>query len=467
MGKDWDKALPPREAFGEMYRVLKPGALAFVMSSPRQDLLWRMMSLLESVGFELRQSPLYWAYASGFPKAYDVGKGIDRKARRDYVKVAMELGIQPKSNASWRDWTIGEHSPSDKYWEEFKKVISEDDWKRIEREIIGKKDKLDSFKNGWGVGYTDYDQTKIDLTKPATPEAKRWDGWKSQTGLKPAVEVILMVNKPFSEKTIVDNVLKHGTGAVNVDACLIPFSSEQDDAQRIRHNTQGSWFTTNDDKRTIEKGRFPANLLVSDDVLDDGKISGAGVTGSGVVTQKNRGEWLPHNVYGERKVIHEDIPYLDKGGFSRYFSLDAWWMRTYPFLVVPKASKSERDEGLEQLPLIKNGHIASKTGGGGGWKKDSYKNPNLPRHNFHPTVKPLKLMTYLVTLGCPKGGVVLDPFVGSGTTLVASYLTGMSCIGVEIEEEYCVIADAKMRGKVKQKRLDREIEYSYEGEGVV
>ncbi|GAG48169.1 unnamed protein product, partial [marine sediment metagenome] len=65
MGKDWDSALPPKEAFTEMYRVLKSGALAFVMSSPRQDLLWRMMSLLESVGFELKQSPLYWAYASG------------------------------------------------------------------------------------------------------------------------------------------------------------------------------------------------------------------------------------------------------------------------------------------------------------------------------------------------------------------------------------------------------------------
>jgi len=79
MGKDWDKTLPPQEAFNEIIRVLKPGALFFVMSSPRQDLLWRMLAMLEGVGFELTQSYIDWIYKTGFPKAYDISKGIDKK----------------------------------------------------------------------------------------------------------------------------------------------------------------------------------------------------------------------------------------------------------------------------------------------------------------------------------------------------------------------------------------------------
>ena len=91
MGKQWDKALPPKEAFKEIYRVLKPGALAFVMSSPRQDLLWRMCALLEESKFELSQSFISWIYKTGFPKAYDVSKGIDKRNNRKR-KQYVELG---------------------------------------------------------------------------------------------------------------------------------------------------------------------------------------------------------------------------------------------------------------------------------------------------------------------------------------------------------------------------------------
>ena len=92
MGKKWDKALPPKEAFKEMFRVLKPGALAFVMSSPRQDVLCRMMLMLEDVGFELKQSPIWWCYASGFPKAYDVSKGIDKKLGKKRKIIGTDKG---------------------------------------------------------------------------------------------------------------------------------------------------------------------------------------------------------------------------------------------------------------------------------------------------------------------------------------------------------------------------------------
>ena len=227
MSKEWDKALPNIQAFKQMFRVLKPGALAFVMSSPRQDVLWRMLQMLENVGFELKQSFVSWIYKTGFPKAYDVSKGIDKK---------------------------------------FKK----------KRKVVGKRKKLDSFSEGYHSGDKegkDYSDINIEITEANSELAKKWNGWKSITGLKPALECILMVNKPMSEATIVDNVLKYGTGAMNVDGCRIPFKDNNDK----QHPDGFLWETKkgnvygggkglgNGEKRLTynNKGRFPANLLCS------------------------------------------------------------------------------------------------------------------------------------------------------------------------------------------------------------
>ena len=144
MGKDWDKALPSRGAFTEIIRVLKPGALAFVMSSPRQDLLWRMLALLEGVGFELTQSYIDWIYKTGFPKAYDVSKGIDRK--------------------------LGEEREGE-YIEPFGRE--------------GRKSPIQGFgTKGYSGG--ELKTNAVLRTKPTSELAEKWDGWKSQTGLKPA-----------------------------------------------------------------------------------------------------------------------------------------------------------------------------------------------------------------------------------------------------------------------------------------
>lgn len=93
MGKNWDKQLPPKEAFQEMFRVLKDGALAFVMSSPRQDVMWRMLKLLEDCGFEMRQSFISWVYASGFPKAADINKWIGIDIESEYCKIAVARAL--------------------------------------------------------------------------------------------------------------------------------------------------------------------------------------------------------------------------------------------------------------------------------------------------------------------------------------------------------------------------------------
>ena len=167
-------------------------------------------------------------------------------------------------------------------------------------------------------------------------------------------------------------------------------------------------------------GRFAANLLVSDDILNDGTT-----TKSVKRSPKNNKDNPDQMLYTPKKAIYSDEnTYDDEGGFSRYYSLDAWWNTrlnklpkevqiTFPFLRVTKASKKEKNDGLDSK-------------------------------NIHPTVKPLTLMSYLVTLGSRKGDVVLDPFMGSGTTPMACVTLDRIYIGIEREDEYFKIAEARV-----------------------
>jgi len=379
MGKEWDKTLPPMEAFEEVRRVLKPGALCFVMSSPRQDLMWRMMRLLEDAGFEMQQSFISWVYKTGFPKAYDVSKSIDKK-----------LGLKREE--------IGKYQPPE----------MEGEWNLKQDD--------DETVTGSGGTFTASKRRTLGITAPASDLAREWDGWKSQTGLKPALEPILMVNKPLSEKTIVDNVLRWGTGAINVDACRIPFQ-KQDKPQPFAGNKRAGEeygelsdiydLSTDGTKRAFyeanQKGRFPANLLVSDGALDTGEITES--TDRKKYVGKTYGSPNGRTYLSEKS---QGLGYSDIGDQSRYFDLDAW-AEHHGILDVAKPSSAERGEG-----------------------------------NIHPTVKPIKLMAYLIELGCPKDGVVLDPFAGSGTTCIACKRLARKYIGIEIDPEYIEIA----RGRV-------------------
>lgn len=401
MGKEWDKALPPRDAFVEMYRVLKPGALAFVMSSPRQDLVWRMCALLEESGFELSQSFISWIYKTGFPKAYDVSKGIDKKhglERTEHQKYIAPDG-KPRSGGT---------NPNPMDW-----------------------DKTSEEK-------------RFFVSSPKSEDAKKWDGWKAQTGLKPALEPILMVNKPHSEATIVDNVLRWGTGAINVDVCRIPIKNEKlpsGSGDRTNANLGNMWnpgWKGNEGNLTSPQGRFPANLLVSDDALDDGEITKSGrfedhhkITGA-----------RTREIYGKYadQEAHEMTFYGDEGSKSRYFDLDAWATH-HGFLDVAKPNTSERDFGLKGKKKIST----SKFNLNDGQKAERFDGAvSSPRRNTHPTVKPIKLMAYLIELGCPKNGVVLDPFVGSGTTCIAAKRLCRRYIGIELSEEYHALAVSRV-----------------------
>ena len=219
--------------------------------------------------------------------------------------------------------------------------------------------------------------------------------------------------------------------------------------------TSGFKSENNDTAEASPLGRFAANLLVSDDVLNDGKVR------KSVKSKTFHSGYESDNVTGMIDGIsHPGNQYSDEGTFSRYYDLDAWWesriqelpldvQATYPFMIVPKASKSEKNMGLDtlenkipdtndfkNLPSARSNTINTSSG----------KPRNvLPSKNFHPTVKPISLMSYLVTLGSREDDLVLDPFVGSGTTCIAAKLLNRKYIGMEMDSEYVVIAQERIK----------------------
>ena len=288
--------------------------------------------------------------------------------------------------------------------------------------------------------------------------------------------------KPLSEKTYVEQAMKNGKGCTWIDDCRIPYQNRKDyentcfgkqaDFKNSKismmnknnfNNSDVGCFNTN--VYSSELGRFPANLLVEDDVLNDGNDRKSGdLNPSHIIT-------TGIHQFSDEKT-HSQSPYKfyggDSGSFSRYFSLDSWWdekvkklppevQKVFPFLIVPKASKREKEEGIQGLqdkPMDfdsqtrTNKETADKYGAE---RKSVGK-------NHHPTVKPIKLMSYLVTLGSRPNETVLDPFMGSGTTGVACKMLGRKFIGVEMEEEYMKIAEARINAFKTQQKLDNEVE---------
>jgi site-specific DNA-methyltransferase (adenine-specific) len=288
------------------------------------------------------------------------------------------------------------------------------------------------------------------ITAPATPEAKALEGSYGGFQPKPAVEVIIVAMKPMDEKTFTSQALANGHGITWLDDCRIPYASNDEPTGGFGGMKIGIGKPTETQeydgaKECNTKGRFPANLLVSDDVLNDGRI----IKG-GTYNQYNKGggfDNLGDGTYNHGATIN------DKGSYSRYFDLDAW-SNQLPFLIVPKASKKEKNAGCEELEDKENEslgtcqHHCRKCG-----KKRMCNNPctckdpewYMPlQKNNHPTVKPLRLMSYLITMGSRPNQVVLDPFAGSGTTLVAAKQLGRRFIGIEMSAEYVEIINARL-----------------------
>ena len=257
-----------------------------------------------------------------------------------------------------------------------------------------------------------------------------WEGWG--TALKPAHEPIVMARKPLSEKSIVDNVLKHGTGAINIDECRV----EGNDAK---------YPDTNPDFKDIGKQSKEA---IGIDKLSFGQTENAKRKKVVRKPRNESGVWTD----GNSGMKAEGTQYADadpKGRFPAnvmHDGLDTEWSR---YFYCPKVSKAERNKGLDNFKI-------EKTKGGGGtsnntWYEDDvnaasgkFGSEKAPSKNIHPTVKPQKLMQYLCRMVTPKGGIVLDMFMGSGSTGMAAKDEGFDFIGIEKEKEYFKIAEARI-----------------------
>ncbi len=308
MGKKWDHSVPSVEVWREALRVLKPGGHMLVACGTRTQ--HRMVVNIEDAGFEIRDV-ITWLYGQGFPKSLDISKAIDKAAgaERSVTGIAGKSGS--KRNAIVRDFTGGEYHS----------------------------------------------------TAPATDAAKKWQGFG--TALKPACEFWTLARKPLSEKNVAANVLKWGTGGLNIDGSRIEAADQvvlDAAVKRMTGNSVRSGGATDNfisGSTTIQpksaQGRFPANLVLDED--------------AGAALDEQSG-----------------------ASNSRFF-------------YCAKVSSRERGEG-----------------------------------NKHPTVKPIKLMRYLCKLVTPPNGIVLDPFMGSGSTGVAAIQEGFQFVGIEREAEYIEIA---------------------------
>ncbi len=560
MGKDWDKVVIGPEIWKECLRVLKPGAFAFVMSAPRQDVLSRMMINLENAGFETGFTSIYWAYATGFPKGMNMSKAIDKREGKEPTKIKE------------KDYT-GPEFADKQFKEQGSMMQTHETAPRIQQ---------------WE-------------TEPTTEKAKKMDGSYAGYQPKPAVEVIIVCMKPLSEGNYVNQAMENRKGVTWLNDCRIPYRDKKD----IGDPDRGKGYPLLDEKKgwnqnnlvnniTIgEKGRYPSNLIASDSVLDIGKET---KSPSGTVNRKKRegsvftgsscgfdsenqhesgygdkgdfsryfdlDKWEPEGRYPANLIVSDDVfkdfqdkgtkphpltskpetnerskekgwgsivqpkktigNYGDAGSFSRYFDLDKWadgQQGKYPsnllvsdeslndgkvhksgkmdqdvegkqfntygkmydrhvkseggsgtfsrffdvdrwwanFIVTPKASQAEKNKGLDGFKEKDNDRTNQN------WKCKKCgkfqlqgkgdickcENPDWERgksRNNHPTVKPLKLMSYLITLGSRPNDTILDPFSGSGTTCLAANILGRNAIGIELNPEYAKIAKARLEG---------------------
>lgn len=377
-GKEWDAFVPGPEYWGEVYRVLKPGGHMLAFSSSRTyDLLAIAVRL---AGFEVRDQ-LQWLYGSGFPKNLNISKAIDK-----------HLGYE-REVVDRQEVTSGGMA-------------------HISRTNVEQGYRPEDYHAGVNI---------IETSLPASDEAKQWDGWG--TALKPAHEPICMARKPIVG-SITKNVLEHGTGGLNIKGCTV--GDELLPAQRAGQAQIGT-FEREDMVTPEREGRWPSNVLMDEDAaaqLDQQSgpsTSRASAGRNGNNVQGVTGMMAPRSVDMVRG-------HNDSGGASRFF-------------YVAKASRAEKEAGLKSLPLRDFGFSGGATGAiEAGEDYDEAQSIGLNRiqkvRNPHPTVKPIELMRYLVRLVTPPGGVVLDPFAGSGTTCIAAALEGLQFKAAEISEEY-------------------------------
>jgi DNA modification methylase len=379
MGKKWDYDVPSVEIWRECLRVLKEGG--HVLSFGGSRTYHRMVVAIEDAGFEIRDQ-IMWVYGSGFPKSLDVSKAIDKSAGAEREVIGVRKDFLARASL---------------------------------------KDRPNTANNGGYVNPHNAGQ----ITSPATEVAKKWQGFG--TALKPAHEPICLARKPF-KRTVAENVMLHGTGALNIDGCRVATV----DVLSFGSRELGDGIKYGKCKPTTEGEqhdlvRWPANFIHdgSEEVVElfPQTTSGGGDKRGGCkffLGSDKRTEPTGHKV--------------DIGSAARFF-------------YCAKASKKDRDEGLNGFEKklqanahFRPNHLEAAMSGDSGKPHGRY----TPRANNHPTVKPTDLMRYLCRLVTPPNGVVLDPFMGSGSTGKAARLENFNFIGCEIDKEYFDIAQKRI-----------------------
>jgi DNA modification methylase len=372
LGKDWDSNTGAIETWEECFRVLKPGGHILAFSAART--YHNLATNIESVGFEIRDQ-LMWIYASGFPKAQDIGKAIDK------------------------------------------------------REI----------KNNW-------------------------HGWK--TALKPAHEPIVMARKPFKGSAI-DNVLKYGTGALNIDATRIEYET---DAHVLKYDgyKNGSYESTHKNPTSYshgstvsidEKGRFPSNVF-------------------GEIPDYQKYFYCPKVSRAERHCGFESVPQPEKFNNPDEMKKHPLWdpsIGTNSHRLMTKirehnkgsldhiATGNNFGDGLATgVDIMTKAKGYTQDGTLGRMKDAMHSSPTVG--NNHPTVKPVALMSYLVKLVTPEGGKVLDPFSGSGSTGMAAVEHGFDYTGCELDPAYVEIATKRIEGWYNKTLPDNNFNELFDGE---
>ena len=381
MGREWDHGVPGLSFWQTFLRVCKPGALVLAFGGTRT--YHRLICAIEDAGWEIRDC-LMWLYGQGFPKAADIGKMIDKAKGAVREVVGTKLG-QP-------GYSLADHGRTNEVYGDLHNPAAE-----------------------------------CAVTAPVTDLAKAWTGWAN--AFKPAWEPITLAMKPL-DGTLAHNAEQYGVAGLHIDAGRIACEGPSPAAERRasarktgnaplqtralgvataaeasamgKIGYRGSAEVYGAERVSEALGRWPANLLLDQDAAASLDAQTGTLTSGKMAAGQQRKRSKDGGGY------HGDFPdtasasgtYGDSGGASRFF-------------YVAKAATSERNP-----PGMKNDH---------------------------PTVKPLKLMEYLLTLmSTPTGGVILDPFAGSGSTLLAAKRLGRPCVGIELEEHNCKIAVARL-----------------------
>lgn len=443
MGRSWDtdKGGPQEwiawlaSIMRECLRVLKPGGHALVWAIPRTS-HWTGMAI-ELAGFEVRDVVTH-LFGSGFPKSKNVSLAIDETDTRSWC---------PRCRGFLQG---GEHFEGRACGTCHSETLPAKAARAVVRTYTagGNAGVSTADKGGtYGVGVGTAAPVELAITRGASERSRAWDGWG--TSLKPACEFWFLARKPL-EGTVARNVTEFGTGALNVDGCRIGDEivgwggggggggRGAADAATWNGETCG---LVEGGPRPVA-GRWPANVVLSCDCYQSGDLAHAadcpvamldaqsgnrpGMSGGG----KHRPGATP-GMFGAIDCTH--TARADQGGASRFF-------------YTAKTSTREREAGCEQLPKKSAGELVDRDEDSAGINnpRAGAGRTSSGRANHHPTVKPLALMRWLVRLITPPGGIVLDPFCGSGSTGCAAVLEGLSFLGIEQDPEYVAIAEARI-----------------------